>query len=656
MIQTALGKLFLSIALVFTICFSLSASVLYVPSSFPTIQEAIHSSSTTLDDTILVEPGIYYESLTIDHKTLTIASRFIIDGDTSWIRQTAIDGDGSYRALEILGNGDQRVKLIGLTVQNAYVDTNLQLTGGGIYSFKTNIIIDECHFFGNTAFNGSVVFLDSATVIVQRSIIAQNYANPHLFNFLVRSDSILVEESVFSQNTGTGLRVLGCGTVRNNSFQDNSSLTNGGGLGVSGDSWTVMENQFINNQAYLGGGLAITNVDSILIANNRFIQNEAIDEPGVVSGSGGAILLLLGRHTSIVNNYFTQNISPEAAAIFAGGSATIVNNAFLDNRGKFSGLISVQPVNSSSGHVVLRRNFIGGNSIDPSIPSPTECGTLFGVQSPCSLTIEEVDFIQNTGPVIQYPSAGLHLQGNYWGDASGPFHPQNNPEGLGDTVLVWLPTYVEPWSTEHFWAANVEPDTNCLDFGMVEIGDDVTLPLVLTNTGVETLVVRGGLWEDVSFSFELGADSLVLASEETATVQVRFTPQDDQPHLDSLRFDCNDPAPIPEAIELRGNVSAATPDLPDQGSLPATFKVTAPYPNPFNPSTRFQVELPRPGLLRVEVFDLLGRRVVSLHEGRATADVHNFTFDGSSYPSGLYFIRATTPTDGDRIQKVMLVK
>lgn len=73
-----------------------------------------------------------------------------------------------------------------------------------------------------------------------------------------------------------------------------------------------------------------------------------------------------------------------------------------------------------------------------------------------------------------------------------------------------------------------------------------------------------------------------------------------------------------------------------------TPNLTAAHPNPFATSTTFALTVPRPGPVRVEVFDVLGRRVATLHDGPLTAEVeHRFTFASGGLPSGLYVVRAT---------------
>jgi hypothetical protein len=66
-------------------------------------------------------------------------------------------------------------------------------------------------------------------------------------------------------------------------------------------------------------------------------------------------------------------------------------------------------------------------------------------------------------------------------------------------------------------------------------------------------------------------------------------------------------------------------------------------PNPFSTSTEFGVQLLRTQNVRVEVFNAIGQRVALLHDGplAAGADVHEFTLEASSLPSGVYLYRVT---------------
>jgi hypothetical protein len=86
----------------------------------------------------------------------------------------------------------------------------------------------------------------------------------------------------------------------------------------------------------------------------------------------------------------------------------------------------------------------------------------------------------------------------------------------------------------------------------------------------------------------------------------------------------------------------------DQVSLiPVTYTLEQNYPNPFNSSTTIKYELPKSSMVRLSVFDMLGREVALLVNERKDAGVFEATFDGSLLSSGVYFYRMQA---GDFVQ------
>jgi hypothetical protein len=73
--------------------------------------------------------------------------------------------------------------------------------------------------------------------------------------------------------------------------------------------------------------------------------------------------------------------------------------------------------------------------------------------------------------------------------------------------------------------------------------------------------------------------------------------------------------------------------------VPMSFSLSQNYPNPFNPSTIIKYELPKASVVRLSVFDILGREVSVLVYERENAGSYEVKFDGSSSASGVYFYR-----------------
>lgn len=75
---------------------------------------------------------------------------------------------------------------------------------------------------------------------------------------------------------------------------------------------------------------------------------------------------------------------------------------------------------------------------------------------------------------------------------------------------------------------------------------------------------------------------------------------------------------------------------------PQAFELEPAWPNPFASSTHIAVRLDRPASLRVTVYDMLGREIALLADGRFDAGRHIFHFNAAALRPGMYLVRATT--------------
>jgi len=74
-------------------------------------------------------------------------------------------------------------------------------------------------------------------------------------------------------------------------------------------------------------------------------------------------------------------------------------------------------------------------------------------------------------------------------------------------------------------------------------------------------------------------------------------------------------------------------------SVPSRFQLFQNYPNPFNPSTVFSFQLPFSGRVKLSVFDVLGRELVTLMDEVKAAGTYNVSWNASGLTSGVYFYR-----------------
>jgi len=77
-------------------------------------------------------------------------------------------------------------------------------------------------------------------------------------------------------------------------------------------------------------------------------------------------------------------------------------------------------------------------------------------------------------------------------------------------------------------------------------------------------------------------------------------------------------------------------------SLPTEYSLSQNYPNPFNPSTTIEFALPKDSHVLLEVYNVIGQKVMTLLNDVEQAGYHQVRLDGSSLASGVYLYRLAT--------------
>ncbi|MBL7128886.1 MAG: T9SS type A sorting domain-containing protein [Ignavibacteria bacterium] len=86
-----------------------------------------------------------------------------------------------------------------------------------------------------------------------------------------------------------------------------------------------------------------------------------------------------------------------------------------------------------------------------------------------------------------------------------------------------------------------------------------------------------------------------------------------------------------------------------------TYSMSQNFPNPFNPTTSINFSIPKDGLVKIVVYDVLGKEVATLVNGEQTTGTYQVTFDASKLTSGIYFYKITSGDFSD-VKKMLLVK
>ncbi len=96
-------------------------------------------------------------------------------------------------------------------------------------------------------------------------------------------------------------------------------------------------------------------------------------------------------------------------------------------------------------------------------------------------------------------------------------------------------------------------------------------------------------------------------------------------------------------------------NLTSASEKPEIFSLSQNYPNPFNPVTKIKFQLPNPNSVRLTVYNVLGREIETLVSEEKPAGIYEVEFDGTGFPSGVYFYRIEAGKYSDT-KKLLLLK
>ncbi|MHB9027920.1 MAG: Omp28-related outer membrane protein [Candidatus Latescibacterota bacterium] len=107
----------------------------------------------------------------------------------------------------------------------------------------------------------------------------------------------------------------------------------------------------------------------------------------------------------------------------------------------------------------------------------------------------------------------------------------------------------------------------------------------------------------------------------------------------------NNIGPVQQAVRFPV-IAPPSPIFVRENAAPVGFALTGNHPNPFNPSTTISFTLPASGPASLAIYDITGRKVRELVNGRMSAGAHSVVWDGrntngKAVSSGVYFSRLT---------------
>jgi predicted GH43/DUF377 family glycosyl hydrolase len=100
--------------------------------------------------------------------------------------------------------------------------------------------------------------------------------------------------------------------------------------------------------------------------------------------------------------------------------------------------------------------------------------------------------------------------------------------------------------------------------------------------------------------------------------------------------------------------SALVTTVPGTVPLPSEYRLADAYPNPFNPSTTIEYEVPAEARIQIIIFDALGQRVATLVDEVQQPGYHKVQWSPKEQASGVYFYQMNAPAFSETKKLVLL--
>ncbi len=597
------------------------------------------------------------------------------DNSSPTLTDLTISGNSAYYGGGSGGGGgiycnNSSPTLTGVTI----LGNSASSGGGGIscdnYSSPTlrGVTISD-----NSAINGGGIYCKNSSPTIKDVIISGNFANatnPPYFGYgggiyCNNSSPSLTEVNILDNSASSGGGGIYCDnssspTITGATISDNSAIGYGGGGGISCDKYsspkltevTISDNSagygggiscnyhsspsltyvtISSNSAYYGGGIYCMNYSSPAMINVLISGNSA--HIGGGSGYGGGI-------------FCDSNSYPTLSAV------AISNNSAINGGGIYCSNYS-SPILSEvtiSGNIADNGGGIYCTSSSPSLSKITffDNSSLKGdgiyIESG-NPTIDSCNFVNQDYSIYNKDnSVTIEATNNWFGNSSGPYHPFQNPSGIGDSVNAFV--NILPFLTD--------PDIDAP-------------PIPVQNLHISSI---GNDFIELSWdSSPLGDLSGYKICYKTDTTEFFYTDTIDVGNVTSYSLAglsagstyyitaiCYDTDGNNSWYSSEVCASVPAVGLQSNGeNIPGEYSLSQNYPNPFNPTTIIRYSIPEQAHVNLTIYNISGQCVDILVNQSQEPGCYSVQLDASEFVSGIYFYRIQAGDFTD-VKKFILIK
>ena len=277
-----------------------SATTIYVPDNYATIQEAVNASND--GDMIIVGDGTYTENIYVN-KSLNIRS------ENGSAFTTIIAADSNSHVFWVAAD---YVDINGFTVKGGNDDEFH--SKAGIYLF---LEVDYCNISDNNAsYNGEGIWLHGSSNNIIANNIANSNGNYGIFLFSICDNNILINNTVNSNNI-TGIELWGS---NNNMIMNNTASGNDRGICLFDSSNNILSGNNASNNNYGSYHYGIY----LLKSRNNSLTNN------IISNNDYGTYLLKSKNNNLTNNIISNN--DYGIYMVSSNSSNIHPNNFINNK------------------------------------------------------------------------------------------------------------------------------------------------------------------------------------------------------------------------------------------------------------------------------------------------------------------------------------
>ncbi|MFZ2322491.1 MAG: family 10 glycosylhydrolase [Ignavibacteriaceae bacterium] len=494
----------------------------------------------------------------------------------------------------------------------------------GELNITSNVIINFSKAMDINSFGNAVSIIPAVTI----NSLSWSNGNKKL--------TVSTENFIYNQNYSL--------TIDPTVTDVNGKLLDGNNDGVAGDSFTLnfhtaVEDNFapkitysypVNNQAGVDVASVVTvvfdealNVQSLInnvkllssdasVVNSKYLHSQTEDgrsivsvQPATVFNTEESYSLQLGSGISDVlgNNLGTDTLITFTTSGFAYWKTVMIDNFYSPGDWQQPGYSG-----STTGILGSGTYWEYTSLIYPPATSPAKSASLSYLWDESASAFLIREYLLGGTPQATYFDTSYVLQTYLYGDGSNNLFRFCIDEHQGSTwgdheVSKWVTIDWEGWKLVE-WHLN---DPNSVG---IWIGDQ-------TLTGSYFRI-----------------DSYQLSKSANGSMSGKI-------YLDELRA----------VRKLDGTTGIEEKNY----IIPSQFILSQNYPNPFNPATKIKYTIPKTDLVKIKIYDVLGKEIATLVNEEKSAGNYEIEFSGKGLSSGIYFYKIEAG-EFVNVKKMILLK